>query len=460
MSDQDIQKYEQMLVEDPQSRAFAPLAEAYRKVGKLDDAIRVAETGLEIHPGYTGGLVVLGRAHFEKKELDKATEILEKAVSENPESYLGQKFLGKALMDKGEIQKALRALEAANMLSPDDGEVVSLLEEIRPKAGPPKTIEYSGEEGDHGADDPEIVTYEQKPTTVDGVELDPLPVEVDEETFSFSDLQVDGEEITVVTPPGEDNTSEEESASMADLGPEAAAFIEEAEKLDEDLFTVQEKESGQPEFQAAPEVVIEGIPLEPEELASEPVSADRLPAPAEEPFSAGIPVPSSPEPVPMTEAPAGSASESEAGAAAISPQPPVLPSDAGIDEPVPPVITGLSPDVSGGEGASPETPEPSMDHSATGGAISTETLADLYAKQGLSDKAAEIYRQILDERPEDQSVLLKLRALEGNPLAEEPQGGAAAIPGGPGTESTSLEIDDPTDILQAWLDNAERMKRP
>ena len=77
MSDQDIQKYEQMLVEDPQSRAFAPLAEAYRKVGKLDDAIRVAETGLEIHPGYTGGLVVLGRAHFEKKELDKATEILE-----------------------------------------------------------------------------------------------------------------------------------------------------------------------------------------------------------------------------------------------------------------------------------------------------------------------------------------------------------------------------------------------
>ena len=456
MSEQDIQKYEQMLMEDPQSRAFAPLAEAYRKVGKLDDAIRVAEAGLEIHPGYAGGLIVLGRAHYEKKELSKATEVLEKAVSENPESYLGQKFLGKALMGKGEIQEALRALEAANMLSPDDSEVVNLLEEIRPKASAPKTIEYSGEEGDREADDPGIVTYEQKPTTVDGVELDPLPKEVDEETFSFADLQVEGEDITAVKTSGEDDTSEEERGSIADLGPEAAAFIEAAEELDEGFFTVQEEEeSEQPEFQAA---VIEGIPLEPQKPSPDPVSADPVPETEPEAFSADISI--FPEPVAVTEPPAGSVSESETGAAGIVAKPPVAPSDAGIHEPVPPVFNGLSAGTPGGEGVSPETPEPSPDQSATGGAISTETLADLYAKQGLSDKAAEIYRQILGERPGDQGVLLKLRALEENHITQEPQEGDAVIPGGPGPESTTPEIEDPTDILQAWLDNAERMKRP
>jgi hypothetical protein len=55
----------------------------------------------------------------------------------------------------------------------------------------------------------------------------------------------------------------------------------------------------------------------------------------------------------------------------------------------------------------------SLDASATGGSISTETLADLYAQQGLTDKALEIYRQILQERPEDEVIGLKIMALEG-----------------------------------------------
>ena len=52
MSDDAIQRYEQTLLEDPQSRAFAPLAEVHRKAGRLDDAINVARAGLELNPGY------------------------------------------------------------------------------------------------------------------------------------------------------------------------------------------------------------------------------------------------------------------------------------------------------------------------------------------------------------------------------------------------------------------------
>ena len=185
MSDDTIQRYEQMLAEDPKSRAFAPLAEAHRKAGRLDEAIKVARAGLEVHPGYSGGLVVLGRALYEKGELDNAVEILQKAVSETPESYLGQKFLGKVLIDKGENSGALRALESANLLSPEDEEVVRLLDEVKKKATSPVTMDYE-EKAAESAGQAQIVTYEQKPTTVDGIELPPLPAGMGDDKFSFS----------------------------------------------------------------------------------------------------------------------------------------------------------------------------------------------------------------------------------------------------------------------------------
>jgi tetratricopeptide (TPR) repeat protein len=42
--------------------------------------------------------------------------------------------------------------------------------------------------------------------------------------------------------------------------------------------------------------------------------------------------------------------------------------------------------------------------------FATETLADLYASQGLTDQAASIYRQLLDEQPFNERVRGKLSA--------------------------------------------------
>lgn len=43
--------------------------------------------------------------------------------------------------------------------------------------------------------------------------------------------------------------------------------------------------------------------------------------------------------------------------------------------------------------------------------FATETLADLYASQGLTDQAASIYRQLLDEQPLNEKIRGKLSAL-------------------------------------------------
>ncbi|MCJ7499232.1 tetratricopeptide repeat protein [bacterium] len=458
MSDDAIQRYEQILLADPQSRAFAPLAEAHRKAGRLDDAINVARAGLELNPGYSGGLVVLGRALYEKGELDNAIEVLQEAVKDTPENYLGQKFLGKVLMAKGENKGALRALDAANLLSPEDEEVARLLDEVRNKAVNPPTMEYDENTAD-SSEKAQIVTYEQKPTTVDGIELSPLPAGEIEETFNFSgggtadpadltpvDVEVEvipvgtgGHEVTVADIDEEEMTAiviEEEEVEQAsdlesldELGAEAASFILEGGSfVEESMESLPDEAPADEEFFLVEEEM--EVAIEPEKnftpSADPPVAA----APEAAPVPVFAPAPE-PEPVPESEpAPA----PEQVFASGPAPKPELEPR-AGVPTPLDP---------------------PSGDAQ-----FSTETLADLYAQQGLIEKAANIYRRILDQAPENEAVKLKLNTLEEQtqPLVESvleikpPEEGQ--------TQSTQKGgNEDPLSILERFLENAERMRRP
>ena len=46
------------------------------------------------------------------------------------------------------------------------------------------------------------------------------------------------------------------------------------------------------------------------------------------------------------------------------------------------------------------------------GLLATETLADLYASQGFTERAAAIYRQLLDQEPSREGIQTKLAALQ------------------------------------------------
>jgi tetratricopeptide (TPR) repeat protein len=578
MSEDDIQKYEQMLADDPESRAFAPLAEAYRKANRLEDAIRTARAGLEVHPGYSGGLLVLGRALYETRELDPAVEVLKKAVADSPENYLGQKFLGKALKDKGDIQEALRALEAANFLSPEDEEVAGLLEELKKKADPPKKMEFEAGSG-RESEASQIVTYDQKPTTVDGIELDPLPVS---EAFSFTP---EGQDVTTdpaaIRPPepvaptsgpasdpdqpvspetvdeGEvaviEISADEFGDELADIDdgigdvagvvqvddvddieafdPEIAAFIEEGESLAEadvhvETAPVSTPLEPSPESMPAPpsppqmavesavEIVLE--PLSETGTAAppvvEPVSFE--PPPTVEPAAFAEPkelsqqapvaaAPGSPEsgvapssapevpfeiPVTPAQPEAAPVAPAEATLEASPIAPPIAPADTTSSEPPAPIkipapepALDLDLGLDAPEEALPETmgfqpADPSsLDASATGGSISTETLADLYAQQGLTDKALEIYRQILQEKPGDEVIGLKIMALEGEmdqpgsqPSAGQPEVVPAPVdlveppgppdpapPVAPVTPKPAVTQEAPAENLDNLLDNLE-----
>lgn len=134
----DIKKYEDLLSKDPRSYCFAPLSELYRKLGLLDDAVAVANRGIEAHPEYIGGFMALGRALFEQGNRDQAKTALEKVVLATPENLLAQRLLSQLYHEEGNLPAAERALHLLVTFNPEDRESALALEVLRrsiPPAG-------------------------------------------------------------------------------------------------------------------------------------------------------------------------------------------------------------------------------------------------------------------------------------------------------------------------------------
>ena len=62
-----IEDYHKKLSKDPDSLIFLPLAEEYRKIGMIEEAIFYLEEGLKKNPGYTLAKTTLARVLFRRK---------------------------------------------------------------------------------------------------------------------------------------------------------------------------------------------------------------------------------------------------------------------------------------------------------------------------------------------------------------------------------------------------------
>ncbi len=115
-----VQEYLRRFREDPTSRIFAPLAETYRRMGRIDDAIEICLEGMSHHPDFHGGRVALARCYLDKREFALAKHELEKVVNVVPENLLAQRLLGEACLSLNENRAALKAFRMALLLSPND----------------------------------------------------------------------------------------------------------------------------------------------------------------------------------------------------------------------------------------------------------------------------------------------------------------------------------------------------
>ena len=82
--DSRIPELEDLLARDPASIAFAQLAEDYRRLGRLEDAVRICREGLSRHPAFPSAQLTLGRALLALGREEEAGIELHRIVRESP----------------------------------------------------------------------------------------------------------------------------------------------------------------------------------------------------------------------------------------------------------------------------------------------------------------------------------------------------------------------------------------
>jgi len=109
-----IRRYEDRLAKDPTSLAFAPLADAYRKTGRIRDAIRLCRVGL--------------KALLDDGDPDGALAEVQAILETSPHEAQAHRLAGDLYRRAGALGDAVGHLEHAVRLDPGDRESRALLD--------------------------------------------------------------------------------------------------------------------------------------------------------------------------------------------------------------------------------------------------------------------------------------------------------------------------------------------
>jgi tetratricopeptide (TPR) repeat protein len=393
VADSRIDELRRRLDRDPGSRLFAQLAEECRKAGNHADAIRIARTGLALHPAYPSARLTLGRALLDSGDPAAARLELETALREAPDNILASRFLGLALEALGELGPALQQLQKTLKMAPGDRQLESQIVSLETRLRSPQPLPAAPAGGTPpGADVTAPMPRPTPPASRPAAPAAPEPEAENEPLAPTIRLRPRGEPgpwgrrapgppplpMTAAPPP-----AAAAPASAPAAAPPASPLVA-TERLappapvayDSDvaptLPTAQTPTFGPVDETALPTLPPGAVAAEETVFEPEPPAAPPGPRLMPEP----LPQPE-PEPAPEPEAPA-------------EPPSPLLP-DAPRGEPA---------------GAAAETP------------FSSSTLAELYLKQGLADRAAEVYRQLLADEPGNDRARARLAEIEsGRPPA-------------------------------------------
>lgn len=135
-------------------RYFAPLANEYRKLGDLTQAIALCRAHLPNQPGHVSGHIVLAQALYEARELGEARSTFEAALDLDPENLIALRYLGDIAREQGEPQQARSWYERVLDADPRNDEIAGLLVELD---AAPVAVEAQPVDEYHPAIDPSSV---------------------------------------------------------------------------------------------------------------------------------------------------------------------------------------------------------------------------------------------------------------------------------------------------------------
>jgi tetratricopeptide repeat protein len=419
----EIDKLEARFNENRKGRTFAPLADAYRKAGLIDNAIGLCEEGLKLHPDYVSAWIVYGRCLVDKKEDAQAQEIFGKVLSLDPENVLALRTMA-AIAERGKrLDAASEWLTRLLSVDPMNGDAAEALARIKGKASLGAKPEGVAEKMPPPAPrravpsakgttpplkattpPPKAAAPPPKGTTPPPKAPPPPPPKLEIERASAQAPEAVPESVR----PSADVETFDTALDFDPVGHEAIKAdglqVEEVIDLEPDHAKVEGLAHTQYEvasmFQAhslpatPPEVSALDLPAEDE---SPPIDLPLIMPEDLEPSHSGASAPLAGPPPPPP----------RLSASRLAPPPtPVPPPPREMPVATPsraPVTTRLADDDGAADRAALSQAEP----------VVTETMAELYLKQGHNEDALRVYRALLVQRPGDVGLKNRISAIEG-----------------------------------------------
>ncbi|MFQ5510548.1 MAG: tetratricopeptide repeat protein [Candidatus Krumholzibacteriia bacterium] len=118
----------------PNSYVFVLLADACRKLGRIDEALEICGRGIERHPRYASGHVVRGKCHYDLDDHDTARGAFEKVLTLDQNNLVALKYLGMIEANRGDYDSARGYFQHILRLDPDNQsikETMRVMEEHR-----------------------------------------------------------------------------------------------------------------------------------------------------------------------------------------------------------------------------------------------------------------------------------------------------------------------------------------
>jgi tetratricopeptide (TPR) repeat protein len=355
----EIEKLEKRWLENPKGRNFAPLADAYRKAGELDRAIDLCTAGLELHPDYVSAHIVFGRCLIDQKNDPGASDVFRKVLALDPENVLALKILADIAERGNRYDEAAEWLGRLISADPMNGDAAEALARAKGRAA-------------------QVAAKQAPPPTLEAVARlvpEPAPsqphrdlvIEHAAEEPTSPSLDVKGAPADIETFDGTlDFNAVAHSAAKAD----GIEVQEEVELKPQDLVV---EGLAHTQYEAG----IFGTPPDTAEQDDEP----RIDLPLIMPddvLEAALPAV-------VEEAPRA---------------------------PPPPAAVALSDDDGAADAAALSRAEP----------VLTETMAELYLRQGHQEDALRVYQALLAKRPADARLRGRVASLAGGGMTEEERG--------------------------------------
>ncbi len=141
-----ISKYEEQLERDPRSRVFAPLAEAYRKVGLIENAFKVLQKGIRYNPDYLLGYLTLSQCYLDKGEYSLSYNTLRPLAPLHRDNIKLQTLFAISAEKTGNKEEALDTYKYLLFLQPKDEKISFHVSRLEKEVGESSIFEKPRED--------------------------------------------------------------------------------------------------------------------------------------------------------------------------------------------------------------------------------------------------------------------------------------------------------------------------